>query len=379
LRFKKGRQLNILWFDAFHGGSHAAVSQGFQHYSRHRVELLTLPINGGWRWRMRGAAVTFARLSRSLTKRPDLIVVTDMLDLATFRALSADVLGGIPTALYFHENQLTYPLPAGRSQDLSFAWTNYTSALSADALLFNSDFHRRSFIDALPGLLGRFHDYQEIDSIVRIAAKAQVLPPGVDLRFFDAFSRPPHDGGPPILLWNSRWEYDKQPDLFFNALNELDARGIDFRLIVAGEHIDPNAADFVAARERWADRIVHWGYVPDRARYGELLQRADIVVSTAIQEFFGIGVVEALYCGCIPLLPRRLSYPDLLPEAYYRDCLYSSDAGLVERLASVIARRAELVQHDWRSVAAGYDWEVMAERYDRVLSGVRSQESEVRT
>jgi glycosyltransferase involved in cell wall biosynthesis len=169
------------------------------------------------------------------------------------------------------------------------------------------------------------------------------------------------------VLWNSRWEYDKHPAAFFNALEEIAARGIAFRLIVAGEHIDPNAPDFMAARERWTDRIVHWGYAADRAAYAQLLRRADIVVSTALQEFFGISVIEALYCGCIPVLPHRLSYPELLPEAYHRDCLYTSEAGLVERLASAIARRAELAQHDWRSIAVVYDWHVMARRYDLVF------------
>ncbi|NJM06699.1 DUF3524 domain-containing protein, partial [Candidatus Gracilibacteria bacterium] len=183
--------MRILWLDAFHGGSHAAVAQGFQRHSRHAVELLTLPIAGGWRWRMRGAAVTLARMARTLKVHPDLIVATDMLDLATFRALSADVFGAIPVALYFHENQLTYPLPSGRSRDLSFAWTNYTAALAANTLLFNSAFHQRVFLAALPDLLGRFHDYQEIDSVAMIAAKAQVLAPGVDLAFFDAFARVP--------------------------------------------------------------------------------------------------------------------------------------------------------------------------------------------
>lgn len=363
--------MHILWLDPFHGGSHAAVAAGYAARSAHRVTLLTLPIAGGWRWRMRGGAVTLARLARESGLRPDLVVASDMLDLATFRALTAGQLAGVPAAIYFHENQLTYPLPPGRGRDLSFAWVNYTAALAADAVIFNSDFHRRDFLGALPGLLGRYHDYNELDTVGQIAAKSLALPPGVDLASLDAGQgegeRP---AGPPVILWSSRWEYDKQPGVFFAALEGLEARGLEFRLIVAGEHVDPRAAEFVAARERWGRRIVHWGYAPTRAAYAGLLRRADLVVSAAIQEFFGIGVLEAMYCGCAPLLPRRLNYPDLLPSEHHGACLYDGDADLPEALAAAVGRVGRAPRSTWRAVAAPYDWSVVAPRYDAALAGL---------
>lgn len=361
--------MDILWIDPFHAGSHAAVARGYAARSAHRVDLLTLPQDGGWRWRMRGGAVTLARLALARGRRPDLIVTTDMLDLAVFRALSAGLLGGVPAALYFHENQLTYPLPPGRQRDIGLAWVNYTAALCADAVLFNSDFHRRELLGALPGLLGRYHDYRELDTVAAIAAKSAVLSPGVELSTLDG-PAPAADAGPPIILWNSRWEYDKQPAVFFAALEALEAAGHDFRLIVAGEHIDPNAPDFAAARERWAPRIVHWGYAPTRAAYAALLRRADIVVSTAAQEFFGIGVVEALYCGCAPLLPARLNYPDLIPAELHAEALYRADRELPAALAAALARRGRRPRAEWRAIAAPFDWAAMAPRYDAALAAV---------
>lgn len=357
--------LKILWLDPFHGGSHAAVAAGYATRSTHQVTLLTLPIDGGWRWRMRGGAVSLARMAREQNIRPDLIIASDMLDLATFRALTADLLGGVPAAVYFHENQLTYPLPPGRQRDLSFAWVNYTSALVADAVLFNSDFHRREFLGALPGLLGRYHDFRELQTIEAIAAKSQVLHPGIDLASLDGEPPPATPDGLPTILWNSRWEYDKQPELFFAALEALEARGAAFQLIVAGEHIDPGAATFAAARERWGGRALHWGFAPSRAAYGALLRRADVVVSCALQEFFGIAVVEALYCGCAPVLPRRLNYPDLIPPALHSICLYDDEAGLVELLAAALAHPTPRAQ--WRALAEPYDWEALAPKYDNLF------------
>jgi glycosyltransferase involved in cell wall biosynthesis len=371
--------MHILYLDPFHGGSHAAVAEGYARHSRHDITSLTLSIAGGWRWRMRGAAVTLARRLREHVRgqpiKFDIIIATDMFDMASFLGLTRDLTAGVPVALYFHENQLTYPLPPGRMRDLAFPWINYTSALAADAICFNSDFHRRAFLEALPTLLGRFHDHQELDLIDVIAAKARVLPPGIELTRLDptADDRRPttkRDSAArsaPVILWNSRWEYDKGPQAFFAALRELAARGLDFRVIVAGEHIDPNEPNFLAAREWLGPRVLAWGYAPDLAAYRAMLRQSDIVVSTAIQEFFGISLIEALYCGCVPVLPWRLSYPELLPAEHHDACLYADDSALADRLAATMRDLSALKQRNFRTVAQQYDWSRMAPQWDAAL------------
>lgn len=368
--------MRILLLNPFHSGSHAAVAEGYVARSAHQISVLALSAAGGWRWRMRGAAVTLARrLAEQYGpgRAPfDLILATDMLDLAAFLGLARAQTAGIPTAVYFHENQLTYPLPPGRQRDLAFPWINYTSLLAADRIFFNSAFHRDALLEALPGLTGRFHDHQEQDLIAQIAERATVLPPGIDLARLDHY-RPTSTErlpGPPVILWNSRWEYDKQPQVFFAALEQLEARGIAFRLIVAGEHIDPRAPEFAAARQRFGARALAWGYAPDPAGYARLLWQADLVVSTAAQEFFGIALLEALYCGCVPVLPRRLSYPELLPRAYHADCLYDRDTDLADHMAAAIARLPALRAHDLRAVAAAFDWTHMAPCYDAAFEEV---------
>jgi glycosyltransferase involved in cell wall biosynthesis len=145
---------------------------------------------------------------------------------------------------------------------------------------------------------------------------------------------------------------------------------VDFRLIVAGEHVDPNEPHFVAAREWLAPRTLAWGYAPDPAAYRAMLRQADIVVSTAIQEFFGISVIEAMYCGCVPVLPRRLSYPELLPAEHHDVCLYD-DGALADRLEAVIRDLPALEQRDFRGVAARYDWGQMAPRWDALVEQIR--------
>ena len=70
------------------------------------------------------------------------------------------------------------------------------------------------------------------------------------------------------------------------------------------------------------DRLV-WSGFAERDRYVALLNDSDIVVSTADHEFFGISVVEAVAAGCFPVLPNRLSYPELIPRNFHEEVFYA--------------------------------------------------------
>ncbi|MDM8530026.1 DUF3524 domain-containing protein [Anaerolineales bacterium HSG25] len=181
--------MKILLLEPYYTGSHAEWADGYARHSRHQVDLLTLP-GRFWKWRMHGGAVTLARQFLALPTKPDLILATDMVDLTSFLALTRPHTANIPVALYFHENQLTYPWsPTDRDvaqqRDKHYGFINYTSALSADMVLFNSGYNRDSFLSALPNLLKHFPDFNELPSVQQIADKSQVLPLGLDLARFD--------------------------------------------------------------------------------------------------------------------------------------------------------------------------------------------------
>ena len=53
-----------------------------------------------------------------------------------------------------------------------------------------------------------------------------------------------------------------------------------------------------------------------KEEYYDLLAKAKVVVSFALQENFGYSVQEAVYLGCVPILPNRLVYPELYIEEY---------------------------------------------------------------
>lgn len=313
---------------------------------------------------MQGGAVALARMYLQLDSMPDVVVISDMVDLSLFKAL---IQPEIPLVLYFHENQLTYPQNSRQSHGWQYGFVNYASALTADAVFFNSHYHQRDFLEALPRMLKHFGDYNELQTVNEIASKSSVLPLGLDLRYFDDRTLPSmHQNDIPIILWNHRWEEDKNPGGFFEVLYRLDAEGIPFQLIVTGENVRQEPTEFLQARARLRDRIIHFGYVDASRDYANLLWQADYIVSTAYQDFFGISVAEAIYCKCIPLLPDRLNYPYLLPEMYHSTCLYR-DGKLFQLLQYHLLGMNHVDTTALRQKIAEFDWQFMAHRYDDTL------------
>lgn len=325
--------MNILALEPYYGGSHRAFLDGWVRRSRHRWTLLTLPAYK-WKWRMRHAAVTFAgQVAERIAAGEswDAIFCSDMLNLAEFLGLAPAEMRGLPTVAYFHENQLTYPVRCESERDYQFAMTNLTTALAAKAVWFNSAFHRNSFLSAMDAFLKRMPDHHPLDTVGHIRVKSTIQPQGID-EFPPRGLRIP---GPLRILWAGRWEHDKNPEDFFQAIRRLKERGIDFRLSVIGEQFRDTPAVFEWARETFRDHIDRWGYQETRNEYVTALTQADVIVSTARHEFFGITVAEAIAAGVYPLLPKRLAYPEIVShEQFFYD---GTTENLAEKLAALAA------------------------------------------
>lgn len=357
--------MEVLLVEPYFGGSHRAWAEGYRTHASHEVTLITLPPRW-WRWRMRGGAVTIAERAGDLADRgyrPDVVLVSSMIDLGLLRSLLDGIWGRVPTALYFHETQLSYPDSPQLEPDASYGFTNWTSALAADRVFFNSRYHLDVFFEEVDRQLRGFPDLRHSHLVGEVRSRSSVLPVGIDLSWV---ADRPATTGPPLVLWNHRWEHDKAPEVFFDAARRLASEGLDFRLAICGESFRQVPEEFLAAACDLGDRMVQFGYAPLRD-YRRLLATSDVVVSTALQEFFGISVMEAMAGGAFPVLPRRLSYPDLIPEPLHREVLYG-EGELAEAL-----RRAISTDHgaSGRSLAAharSYGWDRIAVDYDRVMT-----------
>lgn len=360
--------------EPFLGGSHRAWADGWTGRSRHDVHLVGMPANA-WRWRMRGASTTIAVTLTDRAERegpPALLIASDMVDLADLLGRLRRTHGAVPTVLYLHENQLTYPRQPGEPLDPGLAWTTWRSLTVADEVWCNSAFHRDELLDALPAFLAAVPDHDHRSLLPAVAAKMRVLPVGVDL--------PPENPGPrsapPLVLSNQRWHHDKDVDAVVRALVQLAGDGLDFRVAVLGDESGGNATRIDPLLDDLGDRVVARGHQP-RAEYLGLLAEAEIVVSAARNEFFGIAIVEAVAAGATPVLPRAVAYPETMPAWAHPVALYepgtlrqavrTAIGDAAARRRAVAGLSAEMAPFGWDAVAPAMD--AAAERVAATAEG----------
>ena len=357
--------MRILYVEPFEGGSHAAFSQALMGALDADWTALTLP-GRHWKWRMRGSAAYFAQEhAQTLARGYDLIVASSYVPLAELVGL-VPALGAVPRVLYFHENQLAFPtLGPGQPRDHHFGFTQLVSALAADRCVFNSAYNRDSFLDAAADLLKRMPDAVPKGWVETIRARAAVL--GVPQSWREDPVHPPSsDPGGPLLLWNHRWEHDKNPETCLRGLAELADEGVPFRVAVCGQRFSRAPAVFEELRPRLGARTVQWGHA-DAATYQRLLDTADVVLSTAHHEFFGISVMEAVHYGARPLVPDRLAYRELWPEAFrYRD-----DDAFVPALLDLLAS-GEPLRADRRHLTSSFSTRALVPRFAALFEDVAS-------
>jgi glycosyltransferase involved in cell wall biosynthesis len=87
-------------------------------------------------------------------------------------------------------------------------------------------------------------------------------------------------------------------------------------------------------------------------------------------------MVEAMAAGAVPLLPRALSYPEVVPDRYHDAVLYDAYGDFVRRLREVLsdldgARRAV---DGLRASMRRFDWSVMGPCYDAAVGAVHRGE-----
>ena len=58
------------------------------------------------------------------------------------------------------------------------------------------------------------------------------------------------------------------------------------------------------------------GYIESREEYLALLEEGDVVLSTALHDFQGLSIMEAVQRGCMPLVPDALAYKEQYPKFY---------------------------------------------------------------
>ena len=166
--------MSWLLLESYYDGSHRHLVDGLRRHVCPDAPLWTLP-GRKWKWRMRGAALEFARR------------------FAELRGLLARQGVDLPLAVYFHENQLAYPIQHFDQRDHHFAWTNLHSALVADRLAFNSQFNLESFLGGMELVIRKMPDARPDWVLDEVRERAEILPVPIDAPPVERSRRgPPH-------------------------------------------------------------------------------------------------------------------------------------------------------------------------------------------
>uniref|UniRef100_A0A8C4VAT8 tRNA-queuosine alpha-mannosyltransferase n=1 Tax=Falco tinnunculus TaxID=100819 RepID=A0A8C4VAT8_FALTI len=382
--------MSVLLIEAFHGGSHKQLMDLLQEELQDDCVLYTLPAKK-WHWKARTAALYFMQtVPASANYR--ILFASSVLNLAELTALRPD-LGKLKKVLYFHENQLAYPVQKCQERDFQYGYNQILSCLVADVVVFNSAFNMESFLTSIGKFMKLIPDHRPKDLEKIIRPKCQVLyfpvrfpdvsrfmpehklahlekvigvkrngdayhPEGLPgqqkssalmknsnthresglceaqpglyttqheglpspltvparlntsevsesanpcqeedkehltFNLSHILSGPDYQQRPLHIAWPHRWEHDKDPETFFKVLLKLKEKDLPFHVSVLGEAFTEIPDIFSEAKKVLGSSVLHWGYLPSKDDYFRALCMADVVISTAKHEFFGVAITS---------------------------------------------------------------------------------------
>ncbi len=354
----------ILVLEPYYGGSHKFFLEGLRGNVDAHYTFMTLPARK-WKMRMQLSAQWFVEQIKALPDKKrnfDLVFCSSFVDIAVLKALLYSVTNWdhkVKLLTYFHENQFGYPQRFHDKHQNQFFAINFNSALASDGIGFNTKFNRENFFEGCRKFL-KYSADMKLDHLVdTLRSKSTILYPGINFSRIDqAVKNSNNENTIPTIVWNHRWEHDKDPETFFSSLEYLERKKIDFRLIVLGESFI-NAPDcFAHAEKRFKEKIVHFGFAKSHEDYINLLALGDIVVSTAKHEFFGISIIEAVRAACLPVLPMDLSYPELFDEKF----LYKRGS-LNKTLFEIIRHQLWDNKRNYKEMTGKFSWDYMQGQY----------------
>lgn len=361
--------MRILLLSAYEAVSHRYWREGLQAaFPDVEWVCLSLPARH-YAWRVRSNSMTwgFGDDARLQEGRFDLLIATSMVDLSALRGFLPH-LASVPTMVYCHENQFAYPeqgqSATAKANLLAMQLQSLYTALCADALVFNSDYNRSTFLDGVDTMLKRMPDGVPPGLVGKLLERSTVLPVPLS-DSLQPVRGSKNDGQVRHLVWNHRWEYDKGPARLLALVDEVIARDLPMVFHIVGQQFRHRPAEFELIQQRlrgWrTDALASWGTVEGTGDYHRLLQNADLVLSTAEHDFQGLAVMEAVAAGCVPILPQRLAYPEFFPAFCY---LTSEDLQLEARAASdLIEASVDLPVATVETLR----WSVLRESYEALM------------
>jgi|GEM_PF-2403361 len=349
--------------EAYYGGSHALVANLFTDQLTslgHEVHIFKLSPRH-WRWRLQGGHISLSDKMNSFSletgKTPDFILTTSMTNTLALKGLLRPKVRRAKFITFFHENQLAYPANPKdlshpeKAEFLKFYYSEFhlSQCLGSDYLLFNSNYNKDTTLKGIESFLRKAPDEKLMHHFELCKERAKVIHLGIPSQSRNEAS---WEARPYRILWNHRLEHDKNPSEFCHLARELRSslsslspkNSLELSLLgeLRGEN-DP----FQALKLEFGSQVIHSQRIESRVEYLNELRNCRLLPVTSYQEFFGISVMEAIFLGVIPLLPNRLSYPELIPAELHSELLYSGHDDLKRKALKLITEGLETQKRDF--------------------------------
>ncbi|XP_035411915.1 glycosyltransferase-like domain-containing protein 1 isoform X8 [Cygnus atratus] len=343
--------MTVLLIEAFYGGSHKQLIDLLQEELKEECVLCTLPAKK-WHWKARTAALYFMQ---TVPTNPN------------YRFMPEHKLAHLENLIGVKSNGDAYQFAGLPGQQKSRA---------LGGLMKNSNVcHESGLCEAQPGLCTTQHEglHSPLTAPERLnksEASESTNPcqeedkQHLTFNLCNIWSGMDYQQRPLHVAWPHRWEHDKDPETFFKVLLKLKEKELPFRVSVLGECFTDVPDIFSEAKKALGSSVLHWGYLPSKDDYFQALCTADVVISTAKHEFFGVAMVEAVYCGCYPLCPKALVYPEIFPAEY----LYSTPEQLFKRLQNFCKRPDIVRKHLYKGEMAGFSWAALRGKFRSLLA-----------
>lgn len=383
-----GKSLKILYFEPEYHGYRRVLLDGLRRYSSHRI----VPLHPGTEGPDNLHLSLLTYLEKSSLKPllsetgegrdlpVDGIIITDVDSLIDFCTMGRKWIHSVFSAILF-QDQGFHSAWSGKRKDQYEAVRFIFGLLAANRLFFLSHRQRSDCVSLIDETLDNLPSTIDKEMILaNVEKKSQLLQPGLALRELDQWSHKIKYHCPTVL-WNHRWEKDKNPEEFFDVIGRLAAENINFGLVLCGNtDCTEDAAEkeqmqtlFEKAREDLGHRVFYFGHCPSRSEYANLLWASDIVVSTARKHYFPASIIEAVYCNCHPVLSDIEEYRELIPSSFHDQYLYSHPDRLYETLKFLLSNPHQKEAGKVRESVSIMDWEHRIGKVDLMLAHVKSK------
>lgn len=153
-----------------------------------------------------------------------------------------------------------------------------------------------------------------------------------------------------LILFNHRLNGDKKPAYFLRLVEDLS---LQFPQLKFGISTNLHKSDFWSTMDQdlavgLEDALARFAslriiFNSSRDEYFSLLNRAYLAPCFSTHETFGFSVAESLAAGCLPVVPTRLSYPELVNGD--TDLMYPSTGDLEKDYQAALKQVIYLIKN----------------------------------